>query len=176
MCSILIDRTSCSISQKNHDQQTAMDLAEENGHRMLADELRHRLKYDQSAEKQIQLENATIVRLVVKKRNISHHDASNQVEEMDLNTDLNRQELSMHQVNRLFDEKEISPSSKTTETTTTSHSKNSSSIEDNILMHSLDSLNLRSRQRRRSILPKQTYAPWLKMTNTSPEEFRVEIQ
>jgi hypothetical protein len=46
---------------------------------------------------------------------------------------------------------------------------------DNVLMHSMDSLNQQNRSRHRSKLPTQTYAPWLKMGNITSEAFQKEI-
>ena len=43
-------------------------------------------------------------------------------------------------------------------------------------MHSMDSLNQQNKNRRRSKLPTQTYAPWLKMGNITPQAFQQEIQ
>ena len=43
-------------------------------------------------------------------------------------------------------------------------------------MHSMDSLNQQNRNRQRSKLPSQTYAPWLKMGNITSEAFQKEIQ
>jgi len=45
-----------------------------------------------------------------------------------------------------------------------------------VLMHSMDSLNQQNRSRQRAKLPSQTYAPWLKMGNITPEVFQQEIQ
>ncbi|CAF4418835.1 unnamed protein product, partial [Adineta steineri] len=45
----------------------------------------------------------------------------------------------------------------------------------NVLMHSMGSINLQNQNRRRSKLPSQTYAPWLKMGNISSEAFLHEI-
>lgn len=46
----------------------------------------------------------------------------------------------------------------------------------NVLMHSMDSLNQQSKNRKRPKLPSQTYAPWLKMGNITPQAFAQEIQ
>jgi hypothetical protein len=46
----------------------------------------------------------------------------------------------------------------------------------NVLMHSMDSLNQQKKNRPRSKLPTQTYAPWLKMGNMTSEAFQKEIQ
>ena len=47
---------------------------------------------------------------------------------------------------------------------------------DNILLHSMESLNQQNKSRQRPKLPVQTYGPWLKMGNMTPEMFQEEIQ
>ncbi len=48
--------------------------------------------------------------------------------------------------------------------------------DSNVLMHSMDSLNQQNKSRQRAKLPSQTYAPWLKMGNMTPQVFQQEIQ
>lgn len=62
----------------NHQQLTPADLAENAGYPSLANELRLR------ANSIIQLEKASIVRLVIKKRNVQRSDAASQVNEDEL--------------------------------------------------------------------------------------------
>ncbi len=61
----------------NVQQLTAADLSENAGYPSLANELRLR------ADSLIKLEKASVVRLVIKKRNVPRSDASNQVNEED---------------------------------------------------------------------------------------------
>ncbi|CAF3843674.1 unnamed protein product [Rotaria sordida] len=86
VCSILIERGYCSLTSVNCEQLTAADLAENSGYPSLANEFRRDVN-----SSSIQVEKATIVRLVIKKRNVPHSDASNQVNEQDL---LNKDEQS----------------------------------------------------------------------------------
>ncbi len=79
VCAILIERGCCSLTAVNTEQLTPADLAENSGYPSLANELRLRAK-----SSLIQLEKASIVRLVIKKRNVPRSDASNQVNEEDL--------------------------------------------------------------------------------------------
>ncbi|CAF1313843.1 unnamed protein product [Rotaria sp. Silwood1] len=85
-CSILIERGGCSLTSVNCEQLTAADLAKNSGYLLLANELRRDVN-----SSSVQIEKATIVRLVIKKRNVPHADASNQVTERDL---LNQDEQS----------------------------------------------------------------------------------
>jgi hypothetical protein len=48
--------------------------------------------------------------------------------------------------------------------------------DTNRLLHSMDSLNQQNRHLRRSKLPPETYAPWLKLTNMTSQAFHEEIQ
>jgi hypothetical protein len=75
----LIERGCCSLTAVNCQQLTAAELADNSGYPSLANELRLREK-----SSIIQLEKASIVRLVIKKRNVPRSDASNQVNEQDL--------------------------------------------------------------------------------------------
>lgn len=77
VCAIFIERGCCSLSAVNIQQLTAADLAENAGYPSLANELRLR------ADSLIKLEKASVVRLVIKKRNVPRSDASNQVNEED---------------------------------------------------------------------------------------------
>lgn len=60
---------------------TAADLAQQFGYSSLADELRLNAK-----PAVIQVESATVVRLVIKKRNVPRSDAANQVNEQDFSS------------------------------------------------------------------------------------------
>ncbi|UJR24617.1 hypothetical protein I4U23_005992 [Adineta vaga] len=77
ICAILIERGCCSLTTVNNQQLTAADLAENSGYISLANELR--LRGNSSL-----LQKATIVRLVIKKRNVPRKDVSCQVNEEDL--------------------------------------------------------------------------------------------
>lgn len=61
----------------NHHRLTAADLADHAGFHSLANQLRLR------ANSLIQIPKASIVRLVIKKRNVPRADAANQVNEED---------------------------------------------------------------------------------------------
>ncbi|CAF2103009.1 unnamed protein product [Rotaria magnacalcarata] len=108
-CIVLIERGGCSLTAVNGEHLTAADLAANSGYIALANELR--LDVNPAT---IQVEKATVVRLVIKKKNVARSDAGNQVNEQDL---LNAEE------------------------------------------HSSDK-----------------YAPWLKMTNQTTQEFQRELQ
>ncbi|CAF4310400.1 unnamed protein product [Rotaria socialis] len=108
-CIILIERGGCSLTAVNGEHLTAADLAANSGYIALANELR--LGANPAT---IQVEKATVVRLVIKKKNVTRSDAGNQVNEQDL---LNTER------------------------------------------HSSDK-----------------YAPWLKMTNQTAQEFQQELQ
>ncbi|CAF0842356.1 unnamed protein product [Adineta steineri] len=77
VCVVLIERNCCSLLAVNNQQLTAADLAENSGYSSLANELR--LRSNPSL-----LQKATVVRLVIKKRNVPRLDASCQVNEEDL--------------------------------------------------------------------------------------------
>jgi hypothetical protein len=70
------------LTSVNHEQLTPADLAETAGYPSLANELRLRANAPLSSS--IRLQKATVVRLVIKKRNVQRSDASNQVNEEDL--------------------------------------------------------------------------------------------
>lgn len=130
-------------------------------------------KSSKTSEK-IQLENARIVRLVVKKRNVSRCDASNQVTEDEF--------LTNHEIyptkpmrNHRFDISELRAQVEKHEATRRDTRANSTDPDGNVLMHSIDSLNQLS-EKKRIKLPAQAYAPWLRQTNMSPEAFQREIQ
>lgn len=130
---------------------------------------------------QIQLNNATVVRLVVKRRNIERSDASNQVDESDLPAPssprlINEDSISSKTLtNRRFDLTELRSRVERHEASRTDSANNSYQVAD-VLMHSMESLNQQNRHRQRSKLPTQTYAPWLKMGNMSSQVFQEEIQ
>ncbi|CAF4437613.1 unnamed protein product, partial [Adineta steineri] len=63
VCVVLIERNCCSLLAVNNQQLTAADLAENFGYSSLANELR--LRSNPSL-----LQKATVVRLVIKKRNV----------------------------------------------------------------------------------------------------------
>lgn len=122
--------------------------------------------------KSIQLHNATVVRLVVKKRNVQRSDATSQVEENDLQSNLNASSLKKL-TNPRFDLSELRAEVKKHQVTRRD-TVGTSDQDSNVLMHSMESLNeLTDRQRKK--LPSQTYAPWLKMGNMSSEVFQEEI-
>ena len=83
VCAIFVERGLCSLAAMNHDQLRAADLAHNAGHLSLANELGLRARTSLLTT-DIQLEKATVVRLVIKKRNVPRSDASNQVNEQDL--------------------------------------------------------------------------------------------
>jgi len=66
------------LTDVNHHRLTAADLADYAGFHSLGNQLRL------TAKSPIQIENASIVRLVIKKRNVPRCDAANQVYEEDL--------------------------------------------------------------------------------------------
>ena len=74
---MFIERGCCSLTAANLQGLTAIDLAENAGYPSLANELRLRV------DALIKLEKASVVRLVIKKRNVPRSDASNQVNEED---------------------------------------------------------------------------------------------
>ncbi len=84
----MIERGCCSLTAVNCQQLTAAELADNSGYPSLANELRLREK-----SSIIQLEKASIVRLVIKKRNVPRSDASNQVNEKDL---INQNNQNLH--------------------------------------------------------------------------------
>jgi len=104
---------------------------------------------------------------LLKKRNVQRCDATNQVDENDLisNTQINP---SKNLTNQRFDLSELRARVEE-QAVRRDHS-------EDVLMHSMDSLNQQNRSRQRSKLPSQTYAPWLKMGNMTPEVFQQEIQ
>lgn len=77
VCAILIERDSSLLNIRNKQRLTPADLSDQFGFPSLANELRLR------ANSLIQLEKASIVRLVIKKRNVPRSDASSQVNEQD---------------------------------------------------------------------------------------------
>ncbi|UJR34238.1 hypothetical protein I4U23_021643 [Adineta vaga] len=179
-CDILIERAGCLITTRNNAQLTAIDSAKQYGYRELAYYLRHRdnpsLFPEKSSKnsKKIQLENATVVRLVVKKRNISRYDASNQVEENDLVSESdyhNTTSSSDKLINSRFDLSELRARVEKHDA-----SRREISMNDNVLMHSMDSLNQLSGNRKRAKLPSQTYAPWLRNSNMTAQAFQEEIE
>ena len=167
---------------RNNNKLTPADLADRYGFPSLANELRLHMNSSSSVvppksssnnSQPIQLNNATIVRLVVKKRNVQRSDATSQVEENDFlsnSTSLSSQKLT----NSRFDISELRARVKEHEAIRRDTAANSDQ-DSNVLMHSMESLNeLNYRQRKK--LPSQTYAPWLKMGNMSSEVFHQEIQ
>ena len=159
---------------------TPADLADRTGFSSLAAELRRQAQ--STPMSQIQLNNATVVRLVVKRRNIERSDASNQVDESDLPSPpstprwINQESISSKALtNRRFDLTELRSRVERHEASRTDSANNSYQVTD-VLMHSMESLNQQNRHRQRSKLPSQTYAPWLKMGNMSSEVFQEEIQ
>ncbi|CAF2992878.1 unnamed protein product, partial [Rotaria sp. Silwood2] len=189
-CAILIERGYCSITLCNSSQLTPADLADHYGFPALANELRlHEDSppiYENSSpiSQKIQLENATIVRLVVKKRNVERSDASNQVDENELiinstnetsSSADNESFSSKRLVNHRFDVSELRNRVEKHEASRLSSMTNSDQVA-NVLMHSMDSLNQQQKNPRRPKLPSQTYAPWLKTGNMTPKAFEQEIQ
>lgn len=160
----------------NNNKLTPADLADRFGFPSLANELRLHMNsptVSSNSNQPIQLNNATIVRLVVKKRNVQRADATSQVEENDfLSNSISSSARKL--TNSRFDLSELQARVKVHEANrrdTTAYSDQDS----NVLMHSMESLNeINHRQRKK--LPSQTYAPWLKMGNMSSEVFHQEIQ
>ncbi|CAF0766231.1 unnamed protein product [Adineta steineri] len=184
ICAILIERGGCSVITCNNSQLTPIDLANHYGFSSLANSLRLHEKSSLPSQnasansKKIQLENATIVRLVVKKPHVTRNDASNQANENEIVKDLSTNSdftLPKKIINPRFDISELRARVDEYEavrrgpTTTTDGNTN-------VLMHSMDSFNQQNKNPRRSKLPSQTYAPWLKMGNISSEAFLHEIQ
>lgn len=160
---------------RNNEKLTPADLADRSGFPSLANELRLRMNSPPSSspnDQSIQLHNATVVRLVVKKRNVQRTDATSQVEENDLQSNSNVSSLKKL-TNPRFDFSELRAEVK-------KHQANrrdttgTSDQDSNVLMHSMESLNELTDQQRKK-LPSQTYAPWLKMGNMSSEVFQEEI-
>ncbi|CAF1606095.1 unnamed protein product, partial [Adineta ricciae] len=176
---VLIERAGCSVTTRNNAQLTAIDLAEQYGFQNLAHDLRLRenpslfSQKSSSNSRPIHLEKATVVRLVVKKRNIARHDASNQVDENELTAENGQNYMSTSSeklVNSRFDLSEL-------RARVEKHDANRrDDLENNVLMHSMDSLNQQNRTRQRSKLLSQAYAPWLRMSKLTPEAFHEEIQ
>ena len=113
---MLIERAGCSVATRNNAQLTAIDLAEQYGFQNLAHDLRLRensslfSQKSSSNSRPIHLEKATVVRLVVKKRNIARHDASNQVDENELTSETGQNYMSISSeklVNSRFDLSEL---------------------------------------------------------------------
>lgn len=185
----MIERGHCSVASSNSSQLTPADLADYYGFNALANQLRLHLNaspvYENSSpvSQKIQLENATIVRLVVKKRNVERSDASNQVDESDLIKTLdnqaksssNNESVSSKLTNQRFDSSELRARVEEREASRMNTMTNGEMVKD-VLMHSLDSLNQYNKTRPRSKLPSQTYAPWLKTGNLTPKAFEQEIQ
>lgn len=119
----------------------------------------------------------------MKKRNIERADASNQVDENDLVENVshplpsveNGSTSSRHLVNQRFDLSELRARVEEHEALREDSIRSDHGVSD-VLMHSMESLNQQNKPRSRAKLPTQTYAPWLKMTNTSPKDFQQEIQ
>jgi hypothetical protein len=163
----------------NSSQLTPADLANRYGFPSLANELRLHINPSSSSSsstmnKQIHLENATIVRLVVKRRNVNRCDASNQVNENELISNIPLippKKLT----NKRFDLSELQARVKEHEVIRRDTTSNGDQ-DSNVLMHSMDSLNQQNKTRQRAKLPSQTYAPWLKMGNMTPQVFHQEIQ
>jgi hypothetical protein len=111
---------------------------------------------------------------VVKKRNVERCDASNQVDE---NEFISNQEYfpSKNLTNHRFDFSELRARVEEHQAIRRDNSTNGDNDTD-VLMHSMDSLNQQNKNRRRAKLPSQTYAPWLKMGNMTPEVFQQEIR
>ena len=188
----MINRTGCSVSQINQNGLTPIDLAERHGFPVVANELRlHQtstvdsISSRESTDK-IHLSNATVVRLVVKKRNIQRSDASNQVDERDLidnsfdypiqtQTFSNGSTSSKNLTNNRFDLTELRARVEEHEATRNDSLGVNNTVSD-VLMHSLESLNQQNKRRSRAKLPTQTYAPWLKMSKITPQDFQQEIQ
>lgn len=82
VCAILIEKDSSLLNISNKQRLTPAHLAEQSGFPSLANELRLR------ANSLIQFSKASIVRLVIKKRNVPRSDASSQVNEIDFNQHL----------------------------------------------------------------------------------------
>lgn len=74
---MFIERACCSLKRRNDQGLTPADLSDVFGYPSLANQLRLR------ENSIIQLEKASIVRLVIKKRNVKRSDASSQVNEQD---------------------------------------------------------------------------------------------
>ncbi|CAF2053369.1 unnamed protein product [Rotaria magnacalcarata] len=189
-CAILIERGSCSVTLRNSSQLTPVDLANQYGFPELANELRLRktsLPYYENSSpvsSKIQLENATIIRLVVKKRNVERFDAANQVDENELTTnttnEMNSSAMdgsfsSKKLTNERFDLSELRARVEKHEASRIS-TMTSGDIVSNVLMHSMDSLNQQNKSRRRAKVASERYAPWLKTGNMTPEAFEQEIQ
>ncbi|CAF1311797.1 unnamed protein product [Rotaria sp. Silwood1] len=190
-CAILIEHGYCSLTARNSSHLTPADLADHYGFPALANELRLHdntppvYENSSSVSQKIQLENATIVRLVVKKRNVERSDASNQVNENELIINSNNETNSLTDdesfssskklVNQRFDLSELRARVEEHKASRINSMTNSDQVE-NVLMHSMDSLNQQQKARRRTKLPTQTYAPWLKAGNITPEAFEQEIQ
>lgn len=189
---MLIERAHCSISKKNNSNLTAIDLAAFFGFPVLADQLRRQMDLtkplesatSQSSADLIQLTNATVVRLVVKKKNVGRSDASNQVNEDDLpsnnfvvdeQTDGESYSTVKTLTNKRFDLSELRARVEAHEGSRFDSTKTSYQVDD-VLMHSLESLNKSRRNRKKFKLPAQTYAPWLKMGNMTSKAFQEEIQ
>ena len=176
---MLIERGQCSVTLRNNDQLTPADLANHYGFPSLANELR--LHIDSSSassssgiSKKIHLNNATVVRLIVKKKNVERCDASNQVNENELIP--NPEHVPAKALtNQRFDFSELRARVEEHQAIRRDTSTNGDTDTD-VLMHSMDSLNKQNKNRRRAKLPSQTYAPWLKMGNMTPEAFHEEIQ
>jgi hypothetical protein len=112
---------------------------------------------------------------VVKKRNVERCDASNQVDENELISSNQEYYPSKNLTNHRFDFSELR--ARVEEHQATRHDTMTNGDQDtNVLMHSMDSLNQQNKNRRRAKLPSQTYAPWLKMGNMTPEVFQQEIR
>ena len=175
---MLIERGRCSVTLRNSDQLTPADLANHYGFPSLANQLQ--LHVDSSStsssgiSQKIQLNNATIVRLVVKKRNVERSDAANQVDEHEL-TPNPGYFPSKNLTNHRFDFSELRARVEEHQAIRRDQSSNGDTDTD-VLMHSMDSLNQQNKIRRRVKLPSQTYAPWLKMGNITPEVFHEQIR
>ena len=169
----------------NKLQLTPIDLADRYGFPALADELRLRANSSLSLNEnsdpnsgKIHVENATVVRLVVKKRNVKRCDAWNQVNEDDLQTEyrsISQSSVSKNLTNQRFDISELLSRVETHERSRMSTITNGDQFTD-VLMHSMDSLNQQNKNRPRSKLPAQTYAPWLKTGDITPRTFEEEIR
>ena len=116
------------------------------------------LNKNSSTISKIQLDNATIVRLVVKKRNVERCDASNQVNENDL---INNSQYfpSKMLTNQRFDLSELRNRVEKHEAIRRDTTNNTDQFS-NVLMHSMDSINQKNTNHQRSKLPVQTYGPW----------------
>lgn len=180
ICGILIERGHCSVKLLNSNNMNAADLADYYNYSSLAKQLRlyenNPLNSDKSSKtsENIRIENARIVRLVVKKRNVQRCDASNQVTEDEF---LSNNEIypTKSMQNQRFDLSELRAHVEKHEATRRDTRANSTDQDGNLLLHSQDSINQLT-QKKRVKLPAQTYAPWLKFANMSPEAFQREIQ